>query len=46
MSPADPARDTIQHVPPDLAGTMVPPSATGLPPSESLVRKRLRKFAG
>ena len=44
MTGAEPVGDTLQHVPPDLAGTMTPPPATGLPPSESLFRKRLRKF--
>jgi microcin C transport system permease protein len=41
---AEPARDTLQHVPPDLAASMTPPPVTTLPASESLFRKRLRKF--
>jgi microcin C transport system permease protein len=34
----------MEHVPPDLAASMTPPPALTAPPSESLLRKRLRKF--
>jgi len=39
----DPA-PALEHVPPDLAASMLPPPATTAPPPESLFRKRLRKF--
>jgi microcin C transport system permease protein len=35
---------TLEHVPPDLAASMLPPPVTTAPPPESLFRKRLRKF--
>jgi microcin C transport system permease protein len=44
MTPAEPARDDLPHVPPDLASSMAPSPLTATPPPESLVRKRLRKF--
>src|SRR6476646_5844432 len=45
MSNGEPAVDDLAHVPPDLATSMVPPPPTAtLPPPESLVRKRIRKF--
>jgi microcin C transport system permease protein len=34
----------LEHVPPDLAASMLPPPVTTAPPPESLFRKRLRKF--
>jgi microcin C transport system permease protein len=44
MTPAEPARDDLAHVPPDLATSMAPPPVTTTPPPESLFSKRLRKF--
>ena len=44
MSNAQPALDNLDHVPPDLAASMVPLPTTTLPPPESLLRKRIRKF--
>jgi microcin C transport system permease protein len=49
MSDPVPASDPapaleIEHVPPDLAASMLPPPVTTTPPPESLFRKRLRKF--
>src|ERR1041385_5488999 len=44
MTPAEPARDDLLHVPPDLAASMTAMPATTLPPPESLFQKRLRKF--
>ena len=44
MSPAEPALDDLHHVPPDLAASMTPAASTALPPAESLLVKRFRKF--
>jgi microcin C transport system permease protein len=44
MTPAEPARNDLVHVPPDLAASMAPPPMDVLPPSESLLWRRLRKF--
>lgn len=41
MSGRQPA---AEHVPPDLAASMLPLPATTLPPPESLLSKRIRKF--
>jgi microcin C transport system permease protein len=43
MSDSAPAA-SMDHVPPDLAASMVPLPATTAPPPESLLNKRLRKF--
>jgi microcin C transport system permease protein len=43
MSDPAPAA-SMEHVPPDLASSMVPQPATTAPPPESLIKKRLRKF--
>src|SRR5262245_38229319 len=44
MSNAEPAFDDLERVPPDLATSMAPAPVTAVPPPESLIRKRFRKF--